>query len=576
MCRWLHGVCMMIYSTLAVKYRFYFPLTYMCAILNSFTGTRAFLFVEPGNVLGVVGVCGRWPKEKYDFASARAAAKSIAADNENALVFTESLLVCTVLDDGQLSCESRTSAGSYASVDITGADGKCCPSSLAETAMLCRVKASLSLSFQFAANETGKSCQSLAEEFGRVHDKLSSDRSAFFIDSTLVTRNADSATSIGDLRSGSGQQRGQNEAIVPIQQSFQVSSAKEENHVPIVATETCVGERIHLLCPLDAMLLVRKSTSAPRLHSLCTSALTSQLSLLRSKLESSIQSGASLCTHRPYHFNLPHSPHHTATVFYPNRSLGSNEVVDEGTLESTRRELHHRFNLPMNMPLLRKHMTLGAQQAAGGYLTNVHNGLNLSSNSGGEVSLVQGVYAYHHYMQDRFNDDGWGCAYRSLQTLWSWFKLQGYTGLDVPSHRDIQQALVDVEDKPPKFVGSRQWIGSIEVQTVLNQLMQVESRILFVMNGASMASHAREIAMHLRQQGTPIMIGGGTLAHTIIGIDFNDRTGDVRYLILDPHYTGGEDIGIIHAKGWCGWKSNSFWDKQAHYNMCMPLRPDII
>ena len=57
----------------------------------------------------------------------------------------------------------------------------------------------------------GKSCQSLVEEFGRVHDKLSSDRSAFFIDSTLVTRNADSATSIGDLRSGSGQQRGQNE-----------------------------------------------------------------------------------------------------------------------------------------------------------------------------------------------------------------------------------------------------------------------------------------------------------------------------------------------------------------------------
>lgn len=34
---------------------------------------------------------------------------------------------------------------------------------------------------------------------------------------------------------------------------------------------------------------------------------------------------------------------------------------------------------------------------------------------------------------------GWGCAYRSLQTLWSWFKLQGYTGLPVPTHREIQQ-----------------------------------------------------------------------------------------------------------------------------------------
>lgn len=42
------------------------------------------------------------------------------------------------------------------------------------------------------------------------------------------------------------------------------------------------------------------------------------------------------------------------------------------------------------------------------------------------------------------------------------------------------QALVDVGDKEPSFVGSRQWIGSIEVQAVLNQLLGVDSKILFV------------------------------------------------------------------------------------------------
>jgi hypothetical protein len=41
---------------------------------------------------------------------------------------------------------------------------------------------------------------------------------------------------------------------------------------------------------------------------------------------------------------------------------------------------------------------------------------------GGEVSAVQGMYSYHHYMQDRIDDSGWGCAYRSLQTVVSWFK----------------------------------------------------------------------------------------------------------------------------------------------------------
>ena len=34
---------------------------------------------------------------------------------------------------------------------------------------------------------------------------------------------------------------------------------------------------------------------------------------------------------------------------------------------------------------------------------------------------------------------GWGCAYRSLQTIWSWFNLQGYTDKPVPSHVDIQK-----------------------------------------------------------------------------------------------------------------------------------------
>lgn len=42
------------------------------------------------------------------------------------------------------------------------------------------------------------------------------------------------------------------------------------------------------------------------------------------------------------------------------------------------------------------------------------------------------------------------------------------------------QALVDVGDKEPRFVGSRQWIGSIEVQAVLNQLLGVTSKIMFV------------------------------------------------------------------------------------------------
>ena len=53
---------------------------------------------------------------------------------------------------------------------------------------------------------------------------------------------------------------------------------------------------------------------------------------------------------------------------------------------------------------------------------------------------------------------------------------QGYTGRAPPTHRQVQQALVDVRDKEPSFVGSREWIGSFEVSTCLNQLLGVRGR----------------------------------------------------------------------------------------------------
>ena len=44
------------------------------------------------------------------------------------------------------------------------------------------------------------------------------------------------------------------------------------------------------------------------------------------------------------------------------------------------------------------------------------------------------------------------------------------------------------------------------------------------------------------------ILGGGVLAHTIIGVDFSEVTGETKFLILDPHYTGGEDIKVIQNK----------------------------
>ncbi|KAK1792499.1 hypothetical protein P4O66_012442, partial [Electrophorus voltai] len=120
----------------------------------------------------------------------------------------------------------------------------------------------------------------------------------------------------------------------------------------------------------------------------------------------------------------------------------------------------------------------------------------------------------------------------------------------------MTQALVDVGDKESSFVGSRQWIGSIEVQAVLSHLLGITSKILFVRYlfsrgrvwGSELASKGRELANHFETTGTPVMIGGGVLAHTILGVAWSEVSGQIRFLILDPHYTGGEDLQTITDK----------------------------
>ena len=275
-------------------------------------------------------------------------------------------------------------------------------------------------------------------------------------------------------------------------------------------------------------------------------------------------------TPKPYHFK-PSGVNTLITVVYPSQT-SEEDLVEE------RRNIHKLFCLKDDRPLFRRNNRHMFPEDMGqyGYLINPHTGLSSSGVKDGKQYIVAGIYSYHHYMQDRFDDNKWGCAYRSLQTLVSWFRLQGYTDKPIPGHKDIQQALVDVNDKEQKFVGSRQWIGSMEVSYVLDHLLGVTSKILFVSSGADMPSKGRELAQHFQTQGTPIMIGGGVLAHTILGVDYNEVTGDLKFLILDPHYTGAEDIKVILDKGWCGWKGPDFWDQNAHYNMCMPQRPICI
>ena len=58
-------------------------------------------------------------------------------------------------------------------------------------------------------------------------------------------------------------------------------------------------------------------------------------------------------------------------------------------------------------------------------------------------------------------------------------------------------------DKPRSFVGSRNWIGAIELGYVLDARLGVMCKVLTVASGADMPSKARELAHHFDTQACP-------------------------------------------------------------------------
>lgn len=265
------------------------------------------------------------------------------------------------------------------------------------------------------------------------------------------------------------------------------------------------------------------------------------------------------------------------------------DLLESDTVEF-RKQIHESFLLPCDRPLFRaacRVLSNPADRAAvfdGGHvgrLSDVHIGIKSHGLGVGtsdvEEHLVQGSYLYCHYLQDRFNDSGWGCAYRSLQTLISWCIAQRYITMRkgmLPSHRDIQRALVEVGDKPEHIVGSKEWIGANEVCYALEKLANVHSKIIHVSRGSEMSLKSRLLARHFEEQGSPVMVGGGVLAWTILGVARNERSGSAKYLILDPHYEGRDDLKTIQSKGWVAWKSVDTFRDDSFYNLCLPQRPN--
>ena len=100
-------------------------------------------------------------------------------------------------------------------------------------------------------------------------------------------------------------------------------------------------------------------------------------------------------------------------------------------------------------------------------------------------------------------------------------------------------------------------------------------------------AHVAALAAHFRAEGAPVMVGGGVLAYTVLAVEWpsggacggagTDTTGSssgVRFLILDPHYTGPDTEREVLRRGGCAWRAaEDVFRADCFYNFCMPLLP---
>ena len=208
--------------------------------------------------------------------------------------------------------------------------------------------------------------------------------------------------------------------------------------------------------------------------------------------------------------------------------------------------------------------------------TNIADGLDYPDGVTSDgVRLVQGDYDYLYYGCDGVDDRGWGCGYRTLQTLCSWVMLRqsasGKTPRSVPRIKEIQEALVTMEDKPQQFVGSQQWIGSVEVALCVNYFYDVPCKIIHVGSGSELGDHVKTLEEYFENIGAPVMMGGDSdnASKGILGVCRNDA--EAFFLILDPHYYGPTPTQqTLKDKQYLLWRPVSSFLENSFYNMCLP------
>jgi Ufm1-specific protease 2 len=178
-------------------------------------------------------------------------------------------------------------------------------------------------------------------------------------------------------------------------------------------------------------------------------------------------------------------------------------------------------------------------------------------------------YKLYHYCLDNFDDTGFGCSYRNIQTILSAYKKYYDESIKVP---DIRHILEYFNKKYKQIKNKRElWIEPYHVSQYINKEYDIKSKItLYIIKNNNVSNilktsidvylkdktyHKFEdleqlFRNHFCKSKLPIIIDNGIYSYCIGNINKNEVT------IIDPHTCKDEDV--IKIKDFSFIK-NSFW-----------------
>ncbi|KAH8584437.1 cysteine protease [Cryptosporidium sp. chipmunk genotype I] len=197
------------------------------------------------------------------------------------------------------------------------------------------------------------------------------------------------------------------------------------------------------------------------------------------------------------------------------------------------------------------------------------------------VYQCHGDFYYYHYNHDNFKDSGWGCTYRSLQMVFSWYLVNNYTNKHVLSIPEIQDFLKQNDPTHSNLeIGSKSWIGTVEASYLLMMYLGISCKLKYYYDIEEFLKEYDTISDHFQKISTPIILSIGDYSYLLVAIQISKdpsspfNLSNVQYLLVDPHYTGKDELESIYKKNGVSWKSASFFksiSKDKYINILLPL-----